>query len=49
LGFLSGLNEEIANTVTLYNPTTLKQAYKIAKQVEKSLASQVRSKNPFKN
>jgi Retroviral aspartyl protease len=33
------LRDEIADTVILYNPTTLKQAYKLAKQIEKSLES----------
>jgi Retroviral aspartyl protease/Ty3 transposon capsid-like protein len=39
LGFLSGLNEEIADAVLLYSPTTLKQAYILARQVEKSIDS----------
>jgi Ty3 transposon capsid-like protein len=39
LGFLSGLNKEISDDVILYNPTTLKQAYKLARQIEKSLES----------
>jgi Retroviral aspartyl protease/Ty3 transposon capsid-like protein len=39
LGFLSGLNEEIADDVLLYSPTTLKQVYKLARQVEKSIDS----------
>jgi Ty3 transposon capsid-like protein len=30
LGFISGLKDEIADVVLLYNPTTLKQAYKLA-------------------
>jgi Ty3 transposon capsid-like protein len=42
LGFLSGLKDEIANTVLLYNPVTLKHAYKLARQIEKSLSSQTR-------
>jgi Retroviral aspartyl protease/Retrotransposon gag protein len=42
LGFLSGLKEEIADAVILYNPVTLKHAYKLARQIEKSLHSQSR-------
>jgi Retroviral aspartyl protease len=36
---LSGLNEEVSDVVMLYNPTTLKHAYKLARQVEKSIES----------
>jgi Ty3 transposon capsid-like protein len=39
LGFLSALKEKIADVVILYNPVTLKQAYKLARQIEKSLHS----------
>jgi hypothetical protein len=39
LGFLSGLNDEIFDAILLYNPTTLKQAYKLTRQLEKSIAS----------
>jgi Ty3 transposon capsid-like protein len=35
LGFLSGLKEEITNTIFLYNPTTLKQAHKLSRQIKK--------------
>jgi Ty3 transposon capsid-like protein len=42
LWFLSGLKEEIADAVILYEPTTLKQEIKIAKKVEKSLDNQTR-------
>jgi hypothetical protein len=44
--FVSGLREEIADTVLLYEPTTLKQAIKIAKKVEKSIDSQTRVLRP---
>jgi Retroviral aspartyl protease/Ty3 transposon capsid-like protein len=46
LGFLSGLKDEIADAVILYNPTTLKQAYKLARQIEKALDSQSRMIKP---
>jgi Ty3 transposon capsid-like protein/Retroviral aspartyl protease len=50
LGFLSGLKEEIADAVLLYNPSTLKQAYKLSRQIEKSLESQTKMLRPvFKN
>jgi hypothetical protein len=42
LRFLSGLNDEITDVVLLYNQTTLKQAYKLSQQIEKSLNSQSR-------
>jgi hypothetical protein len=47
LGFLSGLKEEIADVILLYNPTILKQAYKLSRQIEKSLGSQTRMLKPL--
>jgi hypothetical protein len=38
--------EEIANTVLLYNPSTLKQAYNLARQIEKSLEGQTKIFRP---
>jgi Ty3 transposon capsid-like protein len=46
LGFLSGLKDEITDVVLLYNPTTLKQTYKLAKKIEKALDSQNRMLKP---
>jgi Ty3 transposon capsid-like protein len=39
LGFLSGLKDEISDVVILYEPKTLKQAYKLVRQVEHSIES----------
>jgi hypothetical protein len=47
LRFLSGLNDEIANAVILYNPTTLKEAYKLARRVGKSLESHSKMLKPL--
>jgi hypothetical protein len=46
-GFFSGLKDEIAAAVSLYNPTSLKQTYKLARQIEKSLESQSRMLKPI--
>jgi Aspartyl protease len=47
LGFLGGLKEEIADAIILHNPTTLKSAYKLARQIEKSLDSQQKLFKPL--
>jgi hypothetical protein len=41
LGFLSGLKKEVVDAIILYNLTTLKKTYKYARQIEKSLNSQI--------
>jgi Retroviral aspartyl protease/Ty3 transposon capsid-like protein len=46
LGLLSGLRDEIAYAVLLYNPQILKQAFKLARQIEKSLDSQIKLFKP---
>jgi hypothetical protein len=46
LGFLNGLKDEIAYFVILYKPTNLKEAYKLARQVERSLESHNRMLRP---
>lgn len=40
LGFFNGLKDEIVDALEIQNPTTLKQAFKVATQIEKSQASQ---------
>jgi Ty3 transposon capsid-like protein len=47
LGFLSGLKEEIVDAIFLYNLLSLKQAYKLARNVEKSLQSQTKMLRPI--
>jgi Retroviral aspartyl protease len=47
LGFLSGLKDEISDVVLLYNPTSLKQAYKLARHVECSLDSHNKMLKPL--
>jgi hypothetical protein len=47
LGFLSGLKEKVADAVILYDPTALKYVYKLAKQIEKSLESQIKMLRPI--
>jgi Ty3 transposon capsid-like protein len=47
LGFLGGLKQEITDAIILHNPTTLKNAYKLARQIEKSLDSQQKLFKPL--
>lgn len=40
--FISGLRDEIRNTIALFNPVTIKDAFKIARQIEVSLETNTR-------
>jgi hypothetical protein len=44
LVFLSGLKNEIANAIILYNPLNLKEAYKLTRQKEKKKSLDSKSK-----
>lgn len=45
--FISGLREEIRNTIELFNPSNLKDALKISRQIELSLGSYGSRKPPM--
>jgi Retroviral aspartyl protease len=45
LRFLSGLKSEIADAIELHTPQTLKQAFQLARQIERSFASQYKRHN----